>query len=222
MKQKQFLEVLDRDEAERRWREVVGGAPLSAERVSLETALGRVLAEDVRAEVDVPGFDRSNMDGFAVHAVDTFGASEEEPVRLRLNDEILATGIEPRIEVAEGTATLIATGGMLPRGADAVAPIEITDTDADDPGLVWVRAPRVPGAAVSFAGTDMGSVDPVAEDSTCGSCHSARAMDPVATATSHRRQGKKQIELPFEIRSRRALSEPFPARDPVRFHRRCR
>ena len=156
MKQKQFLEVLDRDEAERRWREVVGGAPLSAERVSLEAALGRVLAEDVRAEVDVPGFDRSNMDGFAVHAVDTFGASEEEPVRLRLNDEILATGIEPRIEVAEGTATLIATGGMLPRGADAVAPIEITDTDADDPGLVCIRAPRVPGAAVSFAGTDMG------------------------------------------------------------------
>ena len=71
MKQQQFLEVLDRDEAERRWRAVVGGAPLAAERISLEAALGRVLAEDVRAEVDVPGFDRSNMDGFAVRAADT-------------------------------------------------------------------------------------------------------------------------------------------------------
>jgi putative molybdopterin biosynthesis protein len=154
--QKQFLEVLDRDEAEARWRAVVGRAALPSETISLEAALGRVLAEDVCAEVDVPGFDRSNMDGFAVRAVDTFGASEEEPLRLRLNDEVLATGIAPKVEVGEGTATTIATGGMLPRGADAVAPIEVTDADPDDPAFVLVRASRVPGAAVSFAGTDMG------------------------------------------------------------------
>jgi molybdopterin molybdotransferase/putative molybdopterin biosynthesis protein len=156
MKQKQFLEVLDRDEAERRWRAVIDDAPLKSERVALGDALGRVLAENVRAEVDVPGFDRSNMDGFAVQAADTFGASEEEPRRLRLNDEILATGIEPQIEVGPGSATVIATGGMLPRGADAVAPIEVTDPDSADANFVWVRASRVPGAAVSFAGTDMG------------------------------------------------------------------
>jgi putative molybdopterin biosynthesis protein len=156
VKQTQFLEVLDRDEAERRWRLVIGRDSLSAEIVSLDAALERVLAEDVRASVDVPGFDRSNMDGFAVRAADTFGASEEEPIRLRLNDEILATGILPRVEVEAGTATTIATGGMLPRGADAVAPIEVTDTDPADSAFVLVRAPRVPGAAVSFAGTDMG------------------------------------------------------------------
>ena len=155
-KQQQFLEVLDRDAAEARWREVVGRAALSSERVLLALALGRVLAEDVRAEVDVPGFDRSNMDGFAVRASDTFGVSEEEPIRLRLNDEVLATGIAPQIEVTSGTATTIATGGMLPRGADAVAPIEVTDADPEDDDYVLVRAPRVPGAAVSFAGTDMG------------------------------------------------------------------
>ncbi len=154
--QQQFLEVLDRDDAERRWRAVVGGAPLASETVALEDALGRVLADDVRATVDVPGFDRANMDGFAIRAADSFGASEEEPVRLRRNDEILATGIEPTLEVASGTATSIATGGMLPRGADAVAPIEVTDPDPDDPDYVIVRASRVPGAAVSFAGTDMG------------------------------------------------------------------
>ncbi len=156
MRQKQFLEVLDRDEAEARWRAVVHGERLSAERVPLAEALGRVLAEDVRAEVDVPGFDRSNMDGFAVQAADTFGASEEESIRLRLNEEVLATGIEPRVEVASGTATTIATGGMLPRGADAVAPIEVTEPDPDDARFIRVRASRVPGAAVSFAGTDMG------------------------------------------------------------------
>jgi len=156
VKQTQFLDVLDRDEAERRWRLVVGRDALSNETIELDVALDRVLAEDVRATVDVPGFDRSNMDGFAVRAADTFGASEEEPVRLRLNAEILATGILPQTEVQAGTATTIATGGMLPRGADAVAPIEITDADPADAGFVLVRAPRVPGAAVSFAGTDMG------------------------------------------------------------------
>ncbi|MCP4498098.1 MAG: molybdopterin biosynthesis protein, partial [Phycisphaeraceae bacterium] len=75
---------------------------------------------------------------------------------LRLNEEVLATGIAPGIEVPKATAPTIATGGMLPRGADAVAPIEVTDVDPDDPDFVLVRAPRVPGAAVSFAGTDMG------------------------------------------------------------------
>ncbi len=74
MKQTQFLDVLDRDEAERRWRLVVGRDALSNETIELDVALDRVLAEDVRATVDVPGFDRSNMDGFAVRAADTFGA----------------------------------------------------------------------------------------------------------------------------------------------------
>jgi putative molybdopterin biosynthesis protein len=161
VKQTQFLEVLDRDEAERRWRAVVGRERLGDETVSLDRALGRVLAEDVRATVDVPGFDRSNMDGFAVRAEDTFGASEEEPVRLRRNEEILATGINPKIEVQAGTATTIATGGMLPRGADAIAQIEITDEDPTDARYVLVRSARVPGAAVSFAGTDMGQGETV-------------------------------------------------------------
>ena len=158
MKQSQFLDVIDRDEAERRWREAIDALALEPEVVALEDAHGRVLAEDVRAEVDVPGFDRSNMDGFAVRAADTFGASEEEPLRLVRNDEIITTGMAPGSEVAPGTATTIATGGMLPRGADAVVPVEHTDleTDASGATIVVVRHSRVPGAAVSFAGTDMG------------------------------------------------------------------
>lgn len=153
MKQQQFLAVLDRDEAERRWREVIGVASPGALEVALEEALGRVLADDVHAAVDVPGFDRSNMDGFAVRARDTFGASEEEPVLLRLNAETIPTGVAPQEEVREATATSIATGGMLPRGADAVVPVEHTDIDGD---RLIVRRSCVPGAAVSFAGTDMG------------------------------------------------------------------
>ncbi len=156
MKQSQFLDVLDRDEAERRWRAVVRSQPLAAESVVLAEALGRVLAEDVRAAVDVPGFDRANMDGFAVRSEDTFGASESEPRRLRLNPESIPTGVVPGVEVLPGTATTIATGGMLPRGADAVVPVEVTHIDPKDPSHVVVLAARVPGAAVSFAGTDMG------------------------------------------------------------------
>ncbi len=163
MRQSQFLEVLDRDEAERRWRAVIETRPLGLEEVPLEQALSRVLAEDVRSDVDVPGFDRSNMDGFAVRAADTFGASEEEPVVLRCNAETIPTGVAPELEVGPGSATAIATGGMLPRGADAVVPVEHTDPGSDDSGrpTVIVRQPRVPGAAVSFAGTDMGSGETV-------------------------------------------------------------
>jgi molybdopterin molybdotransferase/putative molybdopterin biosynthesis protein len=160
VKQQQFLEVLDRDEAERRWRAAIDTAPLPAETIAIEDALGRVLADDVRAAVDVPGFDRANLDGFAVRAHDTFGASEEGPRRLRVNPETIATGVAPALEVAPGTATPIATGGMLPRGADAVLAVE--DTDLESGGaIVVVRRARTPGAAVSFAGTDIGSGETV-------------------------------------------------------------
>src|ERR1043166_4837774 len=117
--QQQFLNVIERDEGERRFRAALDMSPLEAESVPLAKAWGRVLAEDVLAAVDVPGFDRSNMDGFAVRAEDTFGASEDAPRRLRLNAEAIATGVPPRELVAPGTASPIATGGMLPRGSDA-------------------------------------------------------------------------------------------------------
>ncbi len=156
MRQDQFLDVLDRDEAERRWHRALSLEVLQTESVPLDAALGRVLGREVRAEVDVPSFDRSNMDGFAVRAADTFGASESEPVRLRLNAETIPTGVRPKQEVREGTATSIATGGMLPRGADAVVPVELTDVDESEQTLI-VRASRVPGAALSYAGTDIGS-----------------------------------------------------------------
>jgi putative molybdopterin biosynthesis protein len=155
VRQEQFLEVIERDLAEARWRAAIDAAPLEAEEVALEAALGRVLAEDVRALVDVPGFDRSNLDGFAVRAADTFGASEEVPVRLALAAEAIPTGGVPKQELAPGSAAPIATGGMLPRGADAVVPVEETDLEAGGATLV-VRRAVAPGAAVSFAGTDLG------------------------------------------------------------------
>jgi putative molybdopterin biosynthesis protein len=151
--QEQFLEVIDRDEADRRFRAVLSLDPLGAELVPLSQALGRVLSEDVAAPVDVPGFDRSNMDGYAVRAADTFGAQEERPRLLRINSETLATGVVPQEEVGSGTATVIATGGMLPRGADAVVMVEHTAVSGE---TVQVFRPVAPGAAIAFAGSDIG------------------------------------------------------------------
>lgn len=150
--QDQFLSVTDRDLAETRWLDAAPPRRLDAETVALSEALGRVLAEDLLAPIDVPGFDRSNLDGYAVRAEDTFGSAEEAPVLLAINAEDLATGVVPRLVVRQGTATPIATGGMLPRGADAVAMVEVT-TLRD--GRLVVKKPVAPGSGVTFAGTDM-------------------------------------------------------------------
>src|SRR5689334_25040862 len=113
--QDQFLQVLDRDEAERRFRAAIDLTPREAEIVKLDAALGRVLAADVVSPVDVPSFDRSNVDGFAVVAEDTFGASEEIPRMLVLGEEEIHTGIVPTTTIHPGAAVPIATGGMVPR-----------------------------------------------------------------------------------------------------------
>ncbi len=152
-RQDQFLTVIDRDEAERRFRAVLDLRPLDAEIVSLDAALGRVLADDIVAPVDVPGFDRSNVDGFAVCAADTFGATEDSPVRLELKKTAITPGNRPFELIQRGLVASIATGAMLPRGADAVVMVE--HTDVDDAWLI-VRRPVAPGANVGFAGSDIG------------------------------------------------------------------
>jgi putative molybdopterin biosynthesis protein len=158
MKQEQFLEVIDREEAHRRFRDVVRLEPLGTESIDLGESLGRTLARDVVAERDVPAFDRSNFDGFAVRAADTYGASEEDPRVLRLVEEWIATAVVPRCDVAPGAAAAIATGGMLPRGADSVVLVEDTDTVED---AVLVRRAVVPGYGVTYAGTDIAAGETV-------------------------------------------------------------
>jgi putative molybdopterin biosynthesis protein len=150
--QEQFLQVLDRDEAERRFRAAIDLSPRGIERIPLDAALGRVLATDVISPVDVPAFDRSNVDGFAVVAEDTFGASEEVPRTVPLVDETIHTGIVPTTVVHQGMAVAIATGGMVPRGADAVVMVE--HSEVRDHALHIARAVS-PGSGVAFAGTDI-------------------------------------------------------------------
>ena len=150
--QEQFLQVLDRDEAERRFRAAIDPTPRGVEQVSLDAALGRVLAADVTSPVDVPSFDRSNVDGYAVIAEDTFGASEEVPRLVQLADEIIHTAVVPATVIQRGTAVSIATGGMMPRGADAVVMIEHADIAGNE---LRVGRAVTAGSGVSFAGTDI-------------------------------------------------------------------
>ena len=96
------------------------------EQVDARDALGRVLAEDIQAPLDIPGFDRSTMDGFAVRATSTFGASEGNPAYLNIVGAI-RMGQVPDCAVGPGEVARIATGGMLPPGADGVIMLEHTD-----------------------------------------------------------------------------------------------
>jgi putative molybdopterin biosynthesis protein len=154
-RQEQFLEVVSAEVARARFAAHLDLAPLGPETVPLPEALGRVLAHDVLAPVDAPPFDRSNVDGFALRAVDTLGAGDTSPKILTLNAEVIACGHLPQLTVATGTATSIATGGVIPRGADAVVMIEHTELLEDGAPRIELRRAAAPGQFVSYAGSDI-------------------------------------------------------------------
>jgi molybdopterin molybdotransferase len=124
---------------------------LPAERLSLDRALGAALAEDVTAPADVPAFDSSAMDGFAVRAVDIAGASAEAPALLRVIDESRA-GAPAARALAAGEAIAISTGAMMPAGADTVVRVEDTTGAGAN---VQVREPAARGKDVRRAGEDI-------------------------------------------------------------------
>ena len=132
-------------------------SPVQPETVPLGEALGRVLAEDVYSDVDIPDFDRSTMDGFAVKASSTFGASEANPAYLDVCGQI-KMGEPPDFTVQPGQVARIATGGMLPAGADSVIMVEHTD-QLDDTTIEAYRS-VAPGQHVIEKGEDIRSIDP--------------------------------------------------------------
>jgi putative molybdopterin biosynthesis protein len=154
-RQEQFLEVVSAEEARARFGQHLDLEPLSAEGVTLAEAHNRVLAKDVVAAVDVPPFDRSNVDGFAVRAADTVGASDSNPKVLELNTEVIACGHAPTVTITPGTCTAIATGGVIPRGADAVVMVEQTELIEGGHLRVELHRAAAPGQLVSYAGSDI-------------------------------------------------------------------
>lgn len=121
------------------------------ETVSLENATGRVLAEEMTAGVDLPDFCRATMDGYGVRATSTFGASDANPAYLDVVGSV-AMGATPRFSIGPGQACRIATGGMLPQGADSVVMIE--HTDLLDEGTIEVYRSVAPGQHVLQVGED--------------------------------------------------------------------
>lgn len=124
----------------------------AGEAVPLDQALERVLAEPVTAGHDIPGFARSTMDGFAVAAASTFGASEGNPAYLNITGNV-AMGAETDLTVGPGAAVRIATGGMLPAGADAVVMVE--HTDQLDETTIEVYKSVAPGQNMVARGEDV-------------------------------------------------------------------
>lgn len=104
-------------------------SPLESETIPLEAGLGRVLAADIQAQIDLPPFDNSSVDGFAVQAANLVHANPEQPVRLPVIGDIPA-GTSPTFTLGPGQSARIMTGAPLPAGADAVVMVE--DTDFND------------------------------------------------------------------------------------------
>jgi molybdopterin molybdotransferase len=142
--------------------------PVDTERLAVADALGRVIAETAIARVSLPPWPNSAMDGYAILAADTLGASEGEPVRLEIIGDIRA-GAEPDVVVRHGTGARIATGAPLPAGADAVVPVEDTtpldaigaagprgrDATGPVPAACLVHESVNPGGSVRAAGSDL-------------------------------------------------------------------
>lgn len=136
-------------------REIIDGLSIApgTENIPIASAGGRILADRLDADIDVPGFDRAAMDGYAVRAADTFGADERDPARLTYRGSVHA-GETPTVSVAGGDAVEISTGAVLPPGADAVVMVERTREDGDD---IVVETAVAPGEHVMAAGADIGA-----------------------------------------------------------------
>ena len=146
---KEFRSLLPLDEARSI---VLSHLPyVEVETVQLSSALGRVLAEKIVSEFDVPGFDRASMDGYAIVAAASLDAREDRPVSLRLAGSV-PMGAMSEVEVTSGQAAEVSTGSMMPFGADAVVMIEHAEVEGDH---VRIMKPVHTGENVISSGSDI-------------------------------------------------------------------
>ncbi|MEM3765445.1 MAG: molybdopterin-binding protein [Candidatus Bathyarchaeia archaeon] len=148
---KMFRRLFTFEETKKAIEKYFEAKPLGAEEVSLLEACNRVLAEDVTAPLDIPPFNRSTVDGYAVKAEDTFGADENRPVKLKVCGTV-NVGEMPKIKVEHGTAAEIMTGAPIPEGADAVVMAENTELKDSD---IYVYAAVAKDENVMKAGADI-------------------------------------------------------------------
>lgn len=128
--------------------------PLAPEVVPVPASLHRVATADIRADIHLPPFDNSAMDGYAVRSEDTVGATPENPVRLHLVGHVAAGSVFAGT-LASGQCVRIFTGSPLPTGSDAVIMQEDVITHPDDPGSIQIPEPVTPWESVRFRGEDV-------------------------------------------------------------------
>ncbi len=124
---------------------------METEVISLEESLGRVLAQDILAMDNLPPFDRSPLDGYAVNSIDIAGATRDKPIILRIIEEVPAGYVAAK-SVGTGHAIKVTTGAPIPKGADTIIPYEATEFS---PETVKIFAPVVGGSNISKAGEDV-------------------------------------------------------------------
>ncbi|HVO69092.1 MAG TPA: molybdopterin-binding protein, partial [Aggregatilineaceae bacterium] len=146
-----FFDVLPPDQARSVWWGQVTHR-VSSELVRTADTLGRVTARPISSPEALPAFRRSTVDGYAVRAADTFGASDSLPAYLRVAGEV-AMGRAAAVSMRQGEAALIHTGGMVPDSADAVVMVEHTQVFAE--GEIEIRRPVAPGENVLQVGEDV-------------------------------------------------------------------
>lgn len=137
---------------------------LEEETLDIKNAIGRITAENISSNEDIPGFNRSSVDGYAVISSDTFGAGESIPAQLELIGNVLM-GQTPKFNIKSGQTAYIPTGGELPENADAVIMIEYTENYND--GFIYIDKPTSPGSSVIFKGDDVAAGCEVIKSNHC-------------------------------------------------------
>lgn len=146
-----FLSVIPVDEAIRIIRRIASSS--SREEIPLSDSYGRILADDICSDIDIPGFDRSTVDGFAVSSSDTIGAGDSIPSMLTLTGRIVM-GEDLGVKILPGSCMYIPTGGSLPPGSDAVVMIEYCEELGDQ---ILIHRPVAHGENVISRGEDFGT-----------------------------------------------------------------
>lgn len=147
-----MLTVKTSSEAEEIIFSTFGNIRMDVEKVNILDSVGRVLAEEIVSDLNVPGFNRSTVDGYAVRAEDTFGCSDSIPAILDFAGEVLM-GESPKFVLEKGQCAYVPTGGELPEGADAMVMIEYAEDYGD--GTRGMAKASAPGDHVTFIGDDV-------------------------------------------------------------------
>jgi putative molybdopterin biosynthesis protein len=173
-----FRKLVSVDEAKKILTKNLTTKPVGTETVMLSDAYNRVLAIDVVSPADIPPFSRSTVDGYAVKAADTFGAEEDQPVKLRAIGKV-NVGEAPKVKVRNGAVAEIVTGAPIPDGADAVVMVEYTQRKDD---TVFVQQSVSPSENVMKAGSDIRKGETVLKKNTILTPYQIGALAAVGLA----------------------------------------